>query len=101
MISSDPWSYMISSGLGYLINHVVSTKSATYIALLSQYLVIMNHPVTGSIMVTDFRFKFYFHPFLLMTQGEIIFTHSLFHGIYLASLAGNLPYYLFGCFVRW
>ena len=31
------------------------------------YCVISNHPVTGSIMLMDFRFKFYFFPFLLMT----------------------------------
>ena len=35
-----PWTYMISVGLGYLVNHLVSTKLTIDIALL-------NHPVTG------------------------------------------------------
>ena len=33
-----------------------------------------------------------------MTQGPIISTHILFHGIYSDSLSGNLPYfYLLFC----
>ena len=32
-IDSDPWSYVISIGIGYLYSHVVSTKFAIVIAL--------------------------------------------------------------------
>ena len=58
---------MITVGLGYLVNHVVSTKFVIDIALLSSYFVISDHPVTGSIVVTAFIFKIYFFPFILMT----------------------------------
>ena len=66
LIKSDPWSYMISIGLGYLVNHVVSNKFAIYIALLTSYYVILNHPATRYIMATDFRLKFSFFTFLHM-----------------------------------
>ena len=65
--NSDPWSYMISIGLGYLVKHVFSTNIVIDIAILSSYCVILNHPVTGSIMVTTFRFKIYFFAFIIMT----------------------------------
>ena len=100
-INSYPWSYMISIGLGYLDSHVVSTKFVIYIALLSSYCVISNHPVTGSILVTAFIFIFYFCPFLCMVWRPIISTQSLFRGISSASLAGNLPYFIFYCHIRW
>ena len=45
---------MIYSGIGYLVNHVVSNKFAIYIAL-RRFVLNMNYPVTGSIMVTAFR----------------------------------------------
>ena len=66
-MNSDAWSYVISIGLWYLVNHLVTTKFTIDIAILSSYCVILNHPVTGSIMVIDFRINFYFCPFLLMT----------------------------------
>ena len=31
-INSDPWSYVISVGLGYLVNHIFSNKFAIYVA---------------------------------------------------------------------
>ena len=58
-MKSDPWSYVISVGLRYLVNHLVSTKSAIYIALLSSYCIISNRYVTGFITVTAFRFNFF------------------------------------------
>ena len=66
LINSDPCSYVISVGLGYLVNHLVSTDFAIDIALLSSYCIILNYHVTWSIIVTDFIFKFYLCPFLLM-----------------------------------
>ena len=99
-INFYPWSYEISLYLDYLDSHVFSTNFAIDIAILWLYCAISNHPVTGLIMVTAFRCKFYFCPFLLMTQGLIIFTHSLFHGIFSDNLADNLPYFLFDCFVH-
>ena len=33
-INSDPWSYVISIGIGYLDSHIVSTKFAIDIPLL-------------------------------------------------------------------
>ena len=65
-INYDIWYYVISIGLGYIVNHVVSNNSVIDIALLLSYYLILNHPVTGSIMVTAFRFKFYFFPYLIM-----------------------------------
>ena len=100
-MSSDPCSYAIYIGLGYLVNYVVSTKSVIYIALLSSYCVILNHPVIGYIIVTDFRFNFSLCHFLLVTWGAIISKQMLFHGIYSDSLAGNLSYFIFERFVRW
>ena len=100
-INYDPWPYVISVGLGYLVNHIFSTKFAVDITLLLSYCVILNHPVTGSIMVTDFRFKYYLFPVLSMTQGPIISTQSLFRGISSVSLAGSLPYFIIDCVVCW
>ena len=91
---------MISVGLGYIVNHVVSTKFDIDITILSSYCSISDHPITGSIMVTAFRFEFYLCPFLLITYGPIIYTQSSLHGITSDSLAGNLPYFLFERFVR-
>ena len=65
-MNSDPWSYVISVGIGYLVKQLFSTKSAIDIAFLLSYLVILNHPVTGSITVTAFKSKFYLFPFLLI-----------------------------------
>ena len=62
----DPWTYTISVGLGYLVNHVVSTKFAIDIALFSSYCVISNHPVTGY-HGNGFRFKFSFFLCVIMT----------------------------------
>ena len=64
-INSKPWSYVISIGLGYLVNHVVSTKFPVYIALLLSYCAIWNRHVTGYITITAFRCKFVSFPFFL------------------------------------
>ena len=66
-MNSDPWEYLIYVGLGYLVHPVVSTKFEIDISLFSSYFVLSKHPVTGSIMLTAFRSKFYFCPFLIMT----------------------------------
>ena len=63
-MNSDPWSYVISFGLGYLVNHVVYTKLAIDVYILLTYLVILNHPVSGYIMVMYFRFKLSFFLYL-------------------------------------
>ena len=89
-INYYPWSYMISIGLGYLVNHVVSNKFAIDFALLLSYCVILNHSVTGYIIVTDYIFNFSFCQFILMTQGPIWFTQALLYGISSSSLAGIL-----------
>ena len=57
---------MIYVGLEYIANQIVSSKFAIDIALLSSYFVISNNHVTGSITETDFRFKFYLFPFIIM-----------------------------------
>ena len=93
LINSFPWSYLISIGIGYLDSHVVSTKFAIDIAHLSSYFAISNHPVTGLIIVTAFRYKFSFFPLLIMTQGTIIYTQILFRGISSDNLAGILPFF--------
>ena len=99
-INSDLWLYIISFGQGYIDNHIVSTKFATDISMLLLYSIILFHPITGSILVTTFRFNFYLFPFILIRYISIRSTHILFHGIFSASLAGNLSYYLFYNFVH-
>ena len=91
---------MIYIGLGYLDSRVVSTKLVIEIAILSLYCVTSKHPVTGFIIVTDFGLIFYLCTFLCMTQGPIISTHSLFHGIYSALIACILPYFRFDRFFK-
>ena len=91
---------MISVGLGYLVNRVFSTKFAVDITIFLSYCVILNHPVTGSIMKTDFRFKCYLFLFPIMTQGPIRYTQSFFRGISSVSLAGNLRYFIIDSFLR-
>ena len=59
-INYYPWSYIIFNGLVRMVNRVVSTKFAIDITIFSSYIVILDHPVTGSIIVTAFIFKFYF-----------------------------------------
>ena len=49
----DPWSYEIYVGPGHLVNQIISTKSAIYIAFLLPYCIILNHPITGSIMAMN------------------------------------------------
>ena len=48
--------------------------------------------MTGSIIVTDFRCKFSFFPFILINKVTIRSTQILFRVISLYHLAGNLPY---------
>ena len=81
-INYDPWSYVISIGIWYLLNHVVSTKFMIDMTILSSYCVISNHHVTVFIVVTAFIFKFSFCSFLLMALVPIIPTQCLFRGIY-------------------
>ena len=78
LINSFPWSYIIYIGLGYLDSHIVSTKFAIDIALLSSYRTFSNHPVIGSIIATALICNIYFLHFLLMTLVNIISTQSLF-----------------------
>ena len=54
-MNSDPWSYLTSTGQGYLVNHVFYTMSKTVIAFLSLYCVTYNHPVTGPIILKSFN----------------------------------------------
>ena len=74
-MNSDPWIYVIYVGIGYLDNHVVSSKLAVDIVFLSSYCVISNHHVTGSITVMDIIFNF-FLPFLLSCR-DLFITHRV------------------------
>ena len=87
-----PWSLMIPTGHGYRTSHVVSTKFATVIAFLLLCCVTSKCPVTGFIIVTAFNIRGIFS-FLLILWGIMRSTHSLFHGVSSASLAGDLPYF--------
>ena len=69
--NSDHWSYVIFIGIEYLINHIVSTKFAIDIAILSSYCVILNHPVTGS--MTGSRPRFH-----LQSNYLVCIKHHLF-----------------------
>ena len=52
-------------------------------------------------MVMSFRFIFSFLAFFLTVLVHFRSTHSLLHGISSASVYANLPYFLFGYFLRW
>ena len=54
----------------------------------------------GSIIVTAFKIIGSL-PFIHILKGTVISTHSLFHGISSATLAGNSPYFFVELFVRW
>ena len=54
-MNSDPWSYLTSTGQGYLVNHVFYTMSKTVIAFLSLYCVTYNHLITGPIILKSFN----------------------------------------------
>ena len=75
----------------YLANQKVSYKFTTYIVRLSLYCVILDHPVTESIIVAALIFKFSFFLLIFMTQGPIRSIHILFCVISTSYLAGNLP----------
>ena len=98
-MNSYPWSYVISSGLGYIVNHIVSNKFIISIVILYSYCVIWIHPVTESIIVIFIIFKISFYPFLLMTKAPIISSHILFHGISSDSLGGNFHFFAIYRFV--
>ena len=99
-INYYPWSYTISIGLGYLNSQIVSTEVIIDTALLLWYWYLSNHTVTGSIIATDFIFKFYFYSFLFVRWEPIRSPHSLLYGYFSASLARNLPCFLFDHFVH-
>ena len=92
---------MIYIGLGYLDSHVVSTKFAIGIALLSLYFILSNHTATGSIVKTALKYIFYLCSFLLIMYAPIGSTQILLHDISLANLFGNLPHFLFDFFLCW
>ena len=91
-MNSDTFPYEIYVGIGYLVNPVISTKFSVDITLLSSYCVILDHPVTEFIIVTDFIFKFYLITSLIIMYIPIVYTQSLFHDIFSDPLASNLPY---------
>ena len=86
-----PWSYVISTGYVYPTSNVVSTKFKIVIAFLSLYCIISNHLVTGYIIVMTFNIIDSL-PFIHILYPPTRSTHSLFHGIYSAKLAGSLLY---------
>ena len=66
LINSNHWSHVIYVRLGYMANHVVSTKFTIGTAHLLSYYDILGHPVTGLIIVMDLIFKFYLFTFTSM-----------------------------------
>ena len=100
LMNSDPCSYMVSIDQVYLVNPLVSTEFVIDIIILSSYCVILNHLFTGSIIVKTFISTFSLFNFILMTCVKFRYTESLFHGIYSASLADNLPYFSSNLFVH-
>ena len=75
------WSYMISIGLEYPDIHVASNKFAIYIALLSLYCAISNHPVTISITVTYFRCNFLSYP-LFVWHIVLLDPHRVYYMVF-------------------
>ena len=73
-INYEHWSCVISIGLRYLDNHVVSSNFVVDIAHLLSYCFILHHPATGSIIVTTLRFKSIFLP-LFLWQGDLLYLH--------------------------
>ena len=81
--------YEVSTGHGYWTSHVVFTKFTLIIPFLSMYCLISNHPVTGSIIVTNFNIRVSF-PLLHILDGPMRSTDNLFRGVFSDSLAGDL-----------
>ena len=94
-----PWSYVIYTGHVYHTRHVVSTKFEIIISFLSLYYIISNHPVTGSIIETGFKIKYYI-PFLHILRG-LWYLH-IFYSTEFILLYYNVIYHIvFDRFVRW
>ena len=70
-IHSDPWSYLVFIGIGYLDIRIVSTKFAIDISLVSLYYVISNHHVTVLIIITAFIWKFLSITFYLKSKDQL------------------------------
>ena len=98
-ISYDPWSYMISIGLGYLVNHVVSTMFVIDNTIWSLYCVILNHHVTGSIMVKSFRLSFLSLTFFLLIR-ILLDIHRVCSIVLLIFLRWKFAIFLSDHFVR-
>ena len=58
-INLDPWTYVIFVGQGHLIIHIVSIMFMMIITHFSSYYIILNHLVTGLVVVVDFRILMY------------------------------------------
>ena len=90
-MNSVPRLYITCVGQGYQVSYAYSTWLATVIACLFGIAPILNHLVTGSIIVTHHSFNSFLFPFLLILYGPIRFTHSTSHGSVSASLAYAIP----------
>ena len=90
--NSYPRSYVISDEQGYLDIHIVSTKISIVINFLSLYCITLNHPFTGSILVTSFIIKEYFS-FSHILLGTIKSTQIFSQGVSSTNLVGNLPHF--------
>ena len=91
--NSFPWSYVIIVGLGYLHNHIFSTRFAIIAVYLSLYFIILNHPVSGYIIVKDFCMSESSLPPLPILNGIVIYTNDMSQVMASASLAGKRPYF--------
>ena len=92
LINYYPLSYVISIGLGCIVNHIVSTKFVIDITHVSSYCVILNHPVIGSIMVAAIIFNFFIQLSYYYVENYYICT-EFFHAVSSDYLASDLPYF--------
>jgi hypothetical protein len=97
--NSDPLSKMHWVGLGYLHNHVFSTRFAHVMALLLGILTTSNQEVAGSNIVIACNDCV---PFFVRTvYGPIRSTHSILQGCDSTSLTGRCPYFFFCPLYNW
>ena len=92
-MNSDYWSYTVSVCLQYLVNDTVSTKFVVFITRFSFYSVVLNHPVTGLIIVTDLRFNFLSFPFYVWLR--YLLDIQIFYSVILTHLPKLAIYHIF------
>ena len=100
---SFPQSYVviIIICLGYLHNHILSTRFSIIAACLLFHCIISNQQVSGSIIAKYFSMSGPSWPSILIIHGIIISTNGLSQVRASTSLAVKMPYFKLGFSFLW